>query len=172
MEKIIKTKKNEISINVENAVKKWNPIFEALEITDKKVVEFGSIYAEYYSMLTNERVSVGFGDMLNNLLPLNLKVISLLNLTNKNIEIKEGLKTQLVKTVMTKMQYDEICSGSGMEAAIKMEKDVVDLLANEINKQLKDKDTLYVQALINELSLVCDDNFNPVMIITSRFEVA
>jgi hypothetical protein len=52
-----------------------------------------------------------------------------------------------------------------------MEKVLLNELVVSINKKLEGKDNFYAFRIVDSLQMIVDDNFNPVMYMTSKFKV-
>lgn len=163
---------------IDNAkvIAKWAPIMDALKVTDEKLREFMSIYAEYY--MFEQKYSPGedhtgpFGAR-ENLLPVSLKILSILNLTGKTIEIKYGddVEEYTYGITMTNAEMDDIRSATGMDIVQKMEKRILDTIVNNINKQLETKNIIFIDKMIESLSLLASKDFPAKMYIKCSYKI-
>lgn len=91
-----------IKIDNKKALTKWSPILDVLSIEDKDLRLFTAVYAEYYQLRLNKASNGTFSDIEQNLLPLNLKIISKLNLSGKTYEFKENIDEVRMNVILSR----------------------------------------------------------------------
>lgn len=99
---------------LEKALHKWSPILDALKVTDEKKRKIMAEYAEVHSYMEAESLATFAGintlnvgqdkspDVGQNLSPVSLKILSQLNLENKNVIFKQGLPSLSFSTEVDK----------------------------------------------------------------------
>lgn len=142
-------------------IQKWSPILDVLNVTDVKKRRFMSVYAEHQSKSEpdllfgfSEKVDLSMsdgatqGDIAQNLLPMSMKILSLLNLEGKRIQIKENLPTRKFSidisnvTELDKKKFDEM----NLDFVRLVENKLMDILVENINEELKTKNNFYIQS--------------------------
>jgi hypothetical protein len=157
---------------------------------NNKLRTFMSVYAEHHSF--NENIAYGTfspspfvsatlnndltgripsGDIGQNLLPVSMKILSLLNLKDKNYEIRTGLDVKEISVKIKRETMNDIITATGMDIVQKLESYLIGALVETINKELETKDTIYIESMANALILVNDEDFNPIMKLRSRYEI-
>ena len=162
--------------SLEQMLKKWNPILEALKVTDDKIKKIIVEYAEYcqsdgyYKKIEN--------DIMQNLLPVSLKVLSQLNIKDKNVILKEddkfGFEDMPTKSFSISINKSELVSikeGIGFEGAEKMESVVIQELVDYINKELETKENLYISNLVQSISIISTDIYPPRITLISKIYI-
>ena len=138
-------------------IKKWWPVLESLGVpNDEKVRKIIADYAEYHLEIENKNKIV-YPELQNNLLPSSLKVLSKLNLLNKNVIIKENIPTIEISTKIR----DDRDNNKGIEI-------LIDELINELNRHLKTKNNLYITTVVNGISIIEETDTPPYLLLTSR----
>jgi hypothetical protein len=66
-----------ILVDKYKAIKKWKPIIESLKVTDERKIDLMAIYGEYKQIIQ--------GIATQNFLPMEMKILSKLNLENKGV---------------------------------------------------------------------------------------
>ena len=154
----------------EQILKKWSPVLDALKVTVKR--QFIAEYAEQQSTKENELLnsnpSVG---VLQNLLPISLKILSKLNLNSKNVSLKDGLPTISFSAELEKNELENIKAADGLELVQKLENKIVDNLVTYINKELETKDNLYINTVCQSISLIQSEDWTLIMRITSSIQI-
>jgi hypothetical protein len=76
-----------IAIDKYKAIKKWKPIIESLKVTDERKIELMSIYGEYKQIVVPTPMPAmrNQGIATQNFLPMEMKILSKLNLENKGV---------------------------------------------------------------------------------------
>jgi len=164
-----------IVIDKYKAIKKWKPVIESLKVTDERKIELLSIYGEYKGV-TQSASNLAQGSA--NLLPLEFKILSKLNLEGKGV-IMNGLNDDKIKFInphpMLKftLSYEEIDTdiklarknkinaingnflSSGMAFAHRLDHMSTDLIISDLNGRLKDGQILYIdQQIISDLTII------------------
>ena len=153
---------------------KWHPIIDALEVTDKKKRKIMAEYAEFHQQYQNENLIVSENeDIAQNLLPVSLKILSQLNLTEKNVILKQGLPTLSFDIDINMKQVSDMKDGGidGTQIVIQLEGILTKKLVEYINKELETKDNLYLTTVAQSISLISEENFTPKMYLTSRIHI-
>jgi len=183
-------------IDNKRALRKWAPILDALKIEGEDLRLFMAVYSEYFQLQDNMQYahfdnfgggmgpvpqtpiknSVWNADLVSylsedwvNLLPVNLKILSKLNLKGKKYEIKKKMPKIEFDCELTKEEYDDIVSATGLDIVQKLENHFIDMVVDEINKQLETKDTLHIECLVQNFIIKKDGK--PVLTLESKFEV-
>lgn len=152
---------------------KWTPILEALNVTDEKMRKFIPEYAEYYSKYSTELTTYIVepkNDISQNLLPLSLKVLSQLNLKDKNVQIKGSLPTLSFSIDVEESQILAI-KEAGIDSetiVIQLETMLRNLLVEHINKELETKNNLYITNIVQSISIMSSEGYKPRMYLHSR----
>ena len=117
----------------------------------------------------NEASNVIFGVIEQNLLPINLKIISKLNLSGKTYEFKDDVEEVRMSVNLTRAEVDDIKSATGMDIVQKLEKSIIDTFVTYINKKLERDHVLYVKAIVGSMSLISEKYHTPTMLLSGRF---
>ena len=155
---------------------KWAPILDVLEIKDENVRAFVALYAEHHhdNFLLEERPLLQDMDKKEqvNLLPVSLKLLSMLNLTGKNLLIKDRKDVEL-KRVNIKVDKMEVMEYSryGLDIIVRVESMLLNKLAEEINMELEGSKNFYVNHMVSDICLYQDEYINPVITMTSECKV-
>ena len=136
---------------------KWKPIINAYNVTDEKVKIFMSEYAEYY-----QKVVCINGVNSESSLPISLKILSKLNLKDKNIIIKDN------QPAIT-FDYNEPFTTT-IDIGIESEKYLIDQVSNYLNKELETKNNLYITVIIESISVISELD-KSIIRLTSRCSV-
>lgn len=150
----------------ERTVAKWAPIMDALKVVDKDMRRSLSIYAEYFSLNQNSDEIYSF-----NILPLNLKILSKLNLVGKKLEIKKGLEEHTYGLSISNKEMEDIKNAQGLDVIQVLENRIVDAITSHINKQLETKNMIYIDKAVQTFSLLKADDMPAKMYIKSNYEV-
>jgi hypothetical protein len=138
-------------------VKKWCTVLDDLRVSnDEKIRKIISDYAEYHSEIENIN-KIKYPELQNNLLSSSLKVLSKLNLVNKNVIIKEDIPTIELATKIR----DDVDNDNSIDMLIQ------DLI-NTLNKELETKDNLYITTVVNSVSIIEETDTPPYLLLTSR----
>jgi len=111
------------------------------------------------------------GDYVQNLLPMSMKILSKLNIRDKKYEIKVGLPVSVVKIKIKQEVFNGLKYGYGMDVVQKLETNIVDMLTDKINKELENKNNIYIESLANSLSFTMDNDSNFNFILSSKYEI-
>ena len=168
------------------SLKKWAPILDAMKVTDEKKREFMAQYAEYHSKSeVDMMISIKPDttpkiiqqhtviDTSYNLLPISLKVLTMINFDGKNVQLKDGLEVKTFRFAIDKDWVDEYKERTGLNWVQKVENILLNYLADTINNELKTKNNLYIQSMCHTMSLKnegTEDEPRPMMILYSRYE--
>jgi len=162
--------------SLEQMFKKWSPILDALKVTDDKIKKIMVEYAEY--CLSPEYYQKYENDIAQNLLPVSLKILSQLNIKDKNVVLKEdhkiGFEDMPTKSFSISINTDELISmkeSVGFGGAEKMESVVIQELVNYINKELETKENLYISNLVQSISIISTDIYSPRIILISKIYI-
>lgn len=148
----------------------WKPIIETLGI-DEKYHELAINFAQKLTDRMNENVNLESFGIENNLLPLNLKILSKLNL-DRDIEILSEPKQNNVEVddieftekIITENHKDL----TAKELVEKFENVLVDKLVDYINQT---DGKLYIYELVSSVSMISEKNWNPMCIFRSRISI-
>jgi len=154
--------------------RKWSPIMDALKVTDENIRKIMAEYAEFHQQHQNENLIVSAtDDIAQSLLPVSLKILSQLNLTEKNVILKEGLPTLSFDVDVNMKQVNDMKDGGidGTQIVIQLEGILTKKLVEYINKELETKDNLYITTVAQSISLISEEKFTPKMYITSRIHI-
>jgi hypothetical protein len=167
----------------ENVLRKWKPICEILNVTDEKLINFMCEYAEYHMLLENvaftttgpmgpikEISTPNMSDIFKNLLPISLKVLSKLNLKNKNVMILDNQPTMKFNYTLKSGDVD-VAEKINLEIIAMVEDILIQKLVDYLNKELETKDNLYITMLVNSVSLISEKTMLPTMILSTRCQV-
>ena len=148
---------------------KWHPIIDALEVTDKKKRKIMAEYAEFHQQYQNENLIVSENeDIAQNLLPVSLKILSQLNLTEKNVILKQGLPTLRFDVDIDRKQVEE--SHDGSQIVRQLEGILIGKLISYINKELETKTNLYLTAIAQAISFNYE-KLNEKLVLKSRIYI-
>lgn len=193
--------KNDIVIDKDKVLRKWGPVLDSLGIEEPHVRLFACLFADIYDMTVpwqNTQSTIGNGDV--SLLPANMKIISKLNLKNKEIysiydnqfirqkklnRILENeeitIDTEELKLKVEKSQIDNLegffdlrddkLNINGQELFQRLESVLVEQLIIKINKQLENGNILIVDKFAKSLSIIYDEDKNIYMILKSAYKI-
>lgn len=158
---------------------KWSPIMDALKVTDKKTRKIMAKYAEFHMKHDIENqihfVKNENDDITQNLLPVSMKILALLNIKDKNVILTEGLPTLSFDVEIDKEQIRVIKESDDSELSSTMvqqlERILVDKLVEYINKELETKDNLYLTTLAQSISIISSEEWKPRMYLHSRIRI-
>jgi hypothetical protein len=162
---------------------KWSPIMDALKVTDEKVRKIMAEYAEFHMKQEVESRQVESqlyilpdSDVAQNLLPVSMKILARLNLTDKNVILKHRLPSITFSESIDEQQIQAIKESNsgelGMQMVIQLENILIEKLASHINKELETKDNLYITLLAQSISIISEEgNWKPRMMIRSRIQI-
>lgn len=159
-------------------VEKWRPILDALNVTDENKRKFMAEYAEFHMKMDSFQDTVcernSQGDIGQNLLPLSLKILSMLNLENKNYQLKGGLPTKVFSEEIDPEWVVKYKGETGNDWVEKLEGILVDRLIESINRDLEIHDNFYVQSAANMITLKNEGTDDPksVMSLYSRYHIS
>lgn len=106
-----------------------------------------------------------------NTLPMSLKVLSKLNLEDKNFTIEEGMPNIMIKCSITYEQFQEM-GFFGIDLIDKIQNTLMNVLINRINEELETKNNLRVTSMVQEIKSVIDENtMMPTIVLMSRYRV-
>lgn len=171
---------------------KWSPIMDALKVTDEDKRKFMAEYAEFHQ--NNDNYNEEFTDIVQNLLPISMKILSQLNLTGKNVVLKEDGLTPIefsveidrneveriketIETIPFPFEFDEIGDKKMKEMreygviVQKLENVLQDKLVKYINDELEIKNNLLITKLAQSIRLISTEELSPRMYITSRIYI-
>lgn len=172
---------------ISQAVRKWEPIIEALGSFDQEKTNFLAVYAENhsrYDMLksfSNERTisqtKSGINPELDsNLLPVSLKILSQIDpienvvMTNEKRRLKKySFKHKINRSEVTPIiengqlkhiQFAEL----GLEAIQHIESQFIEFITNYLN-EVAQENTIYIgEAFLISLSIIEETDFNPSIV--------
>jgi hypothetical protein len=154
-------------LNIENCVKKWSPICDALKIFDERKKKIIAEYAEKHQ-LKEKKYSIRSEE---NLLPVSLKILAALNLDNIKVEFTNIEETIDIYHTITPEESLMIKESNGMDIIQKIEGILLDELITKINSELKEGNTLMLDMLVYNFSLISEKNFPPLMTIRSKYKI-
>ena len=152
---------------------------DALKVTDEKTRKIMAEYAEFHMKHEIENqihiVPNPDEDIAQNLLPVSLKILALLNIKDKNVILKEGLSTLSFDVEVDREQIRAIKEANDKELnsgmVQQLERILVDKLIEYINKELETKNNLYITTIAQSISLIQSEEWKPRMYITSRIHL-
>lgn len=149
---------------------------DALKVTDEKVRKIMAEYAEFHLKHEIENLIVtklGEDDIAQNLLPVSLKILSQLNIKDKNVILKEGLPTLSFDVEVDSAQITAIKESSLDSSTIvqQLERILVDKLVDYINKELETKNNLYLTTIAQSISIISTEEWTPRMYLHSRIHI-
>lgn len=149
---------------MEEIIKKWKPILKELKISEKNYVFF-STYAE--TLINN------LSDIENeqNLLPVNLRVLSQLDFDNidiklSNLEDLEKIEDLEIKETIDRSILLNIDAASGL----KIVQDTENILLDKLIALLNTKKEIFIYKLVNSIGIRNIDENTTEMFITSRIK--
>ena len=163
----------EIKIDNNKAIIKWKPILDALKIEDEKLRFFCAVYFEYFQIIHPADPSKMCGmagriapiiletkrftlnekfDLCHELLPINFKLLSKLNLKDKHCEIRNGLSEKTISIPISNEIYHDIEKYPQMEALMYME-NIILQLADDINLELEKNNNFLIDSLIDSVMI-------------------
>lgn len=98
------------------------------------------------------------------LLPLELKILSKLNLDNKNII----LTNENTETLMIPITINEDLRYVGVDYAAQIEIMVMEILVRKINEKLETSNTFYINHMVSNVSIISDGTFLPKIVYKSK----
>jgi hypothetical protein len=157
--------------------RKWSPIMDALKVTDPKMRLFMSIYAESFQLKDYISYNIcgningmgpvfpitlpppkifEFGEQIDiHLLPINMKILSRLNLVDKFYELKNSSldsKKEIIIPI-TELEFQDIKFANGLDVLQKLENKIVDTLVNRINDELETKNNFTVWSVFQSIAI-------------------
>lgn len=136
----------EFRIDKTKAYQKWRPVLDNLGIKCKEIGMFGAEYAELLNIKEQPNT-------LNSLLPVNLTVLSKLNLQYRNYEFKDDD----IEEINFEFNFtdDEIKSDlSGLDKVRIMENKIIESIVQNINSELEKYDTIIINRLITDMKII------------------
>jgi len=115
-----------------------------------------------------------YADIGQNLLPVSLKALSMIKLEGKNVQLKANLPTKSFSFLLDNDWIIEYKSRTGNSWIQKVEGILINYLTDSINKELETHDNLYIDSMVNMISLRNDGTIEtpkPVMYLYSRYHV-
>jgi hypothetical protein len=143
---------------------------------------FGAVYAEFHgtsdlSPYYNPQPGLIYpgnfpnpGDIAQNLLPVSMKVLSQLNLRGKNYELRSNLPFHEISIKIKRQDMDDF-KIAGMDIIQKVESVIIQMLIDKINKELEDRETIYIESLAYSMSLIASEDLNPIFMLKSKYEI-
>ena len=170
-----------MEIDIEKALKKWNPILDALQVTDEKHREYMAEYAERhqnfeynfenYTPIRGIETVGGNGNVAQNLLPVALKIFSKLNLEGKKVEFAELVDVVFLSKTLERNTIEEIKASDGYAMVQELEKGLIDDLVIKINEELKEGNTIIIDLLAQSISLISEASWSPRMYVNSKYKI-
>jgi len=174
-------------IDPTKTTQKWKPILEKVNVPEN-LIQTVAMYCESHSLIEAANVHYmpipGIFDTgssqqdhtNNTLLPESLRILSKLNLTDKNVQITSSptfhyidanntFRTGSVGSVEVSMDYVENIQSEEIKHQL------MDEMAATINKQLEDYNSIVLYLLVTRISSVSEKNGTPKIILTSRFSL-
>ena len=126
-------------------------------------------YEYFHQQYQNENLIVSENeDIAQNLLPVSLKILSQLNLTEKNVILKQGLPTLRFDVDIDRKQVEE--SHDGSQIVRQLEGILIGKLISYINKELETKNNLYLTAIAQAISFNYE-KLNEKLVLKSRIYI-
>lgn len=151
----MKINENIVQFDEQKILKKWTIIAETLKIK-QELYNIFSIYCEYFNIKYSN----------SNYLPINMKLFSLLNLNNKKFIIDENVNDKFIvkfkPSILDSFNNDD-------DEIYFIEDNLIKKLANEINLNLKNYNTIIINSFIYEFNLHNDMFDNSEMISLIKF---
>jgi hypothetical protein len=144
MKEILEKIEELFKIDKMKAYQKWLPILDSLGITNKEIGMFGAEYAE---TLSNKNQL---------LVPINLTVLSKLNIKYRNYELTEDNINEIeFKFNFTEEEFDFFNTNnlSGMDKVRLMENEIINSIVKKINSELDHYDTIIINQLITSMQI-------------------
>ncbi len=178
-----------VRIDAEKALSKWEPIINALNVSDPDIKRIMADYAEH-----DGTIEIGdrtLEQKLYSLLPVSLKVLSQLNLKNKKVVLVDSTywmnknRTDLIDKMLDEVdpmnehkKQIKINIDSDLLVTIGTEKTIdhcesalMNQLIVMINKELENGTTLYLTKMISSIDIE-PNSFGPnKMVMTSYYNV-
>ena len=154
-------------------LKKWSPISDALKVTDKKIKQIICDYAEYHQFqinLNEFKEKMGFIKKLDSyemqdLVPSSCKILSQLNLKDKNIILKEDISPTEFNIPLTNKEYNFL-KNKKITEEFYFVNNLMKKIVDYINKELETKNNLYITILVDSLTIE-----STKFILTSRIHI-
>lgn len=154
-------------------LKKWSPISDALKVTDEKIKQIICDYAEYHQFqinLNEFKEKMGFIKKLDSyemqdLVPISCKILSQLNLKDKNIILKEDISPTEFNIPLTNKEY-KFLKNKKITEEFYFVNNLMKKIVDYINKELETKNNLYITILVDSLTIE-----STKFILTSRIHI-
>lgn len=147
---------------------KWETILDILEVKDNNVRKFLAEYAEGHMQIELQYNTVLGYDTDKATLPTSLKILSSLNLKDKNLIIDETLETP----IQFHYHIGEFYDLSDLMQEESIENGVRHMLIQHLNKELETKDTFRIgKRLISSIMVIKEDKNQPKVIFFVNFKV-
>lgn len=154
-------------IDTEKVVSKWKPIMEAMKIEDNTMKIFLSAYSEIFALNDTKKKSF-LSDVFSNLLPINLRILSKLNLENKTVILSEN--SEYIKDYGFPFTLKKEDLVLGIDVVSQIEHEAIEEISNMINLKIKDFEKLYINEIVSEIKV--EDNTDYAKVIYfSRFGI-
>jgi hypothetical protein len=137
-------------MNREKNVSKWRPVITAIDNTQSQYkTELACLYAEHHNQV--DSITSGISDInASNLLPTSLKVFLKLNIDDVYVDFIEKDFDSYSVSIDVDKEIINIVNKSHM---MKLENELIDLLVDEINKQLKTVRKIQINRLCVNITL-------------------
>ena len=164
----------EIKIDNNKVIIKWKPILDALKIEDEELRFFCAVYFEYFQIihpadpnkmcgmagriapiiLETKRFTLNEKfDLCHELLPINFKLLSILNLKDKHCEIRNGLPKKTISIPISNQTYHDIEKSPQMDALMFMELIILKIFGDKINSELEKNNNFLIDSLIDSVMI-------------------
>jgi hypothetical protein len=145
-----------VVIDEYRALTKWETILEAAHI-EEKYQKMISVYCEFFNLKYPD----------NNLLPVNIRLFSLLKLNDIEINFDENIANDL-SISLKNIEYFHY--KNGINCIQYYEDNLINKLADKINATLSNKKTITINKLINNISIDFENN-NTELKISSLIKI-
>ena len=146
----------------ERIIKTWTPILETLKVSEKNYDFFATYAEKFKEILTTE-------DNEQNLLPVNMKVLSLLDFDNIDITLSE---TPHVDVFEIKETIDKnVLPNTDGAFELKIIQDTESSLLNQLVTLLNSKKEISIYKLVNSIGIRNIDENIIEMFLTSRIKM-
>lgn len=112
-----------------------------------------------------ERIGIG----IQNLLPVGLKILSKLNISDKNVVLTNDLDRTETITSSIRISSDRIENMGfiGMDYVTYIEGIAMEMIIKTINEKLETSNTFYINHMVSSISIISEGTFNPTIVYKS-----
>jgi len=143
-------------MTTEKIYEKWKPIINIIgEEKSFKEKNFMTEYAEHHSQYIDAMANIEDGDLL----PISLKILSQLNLEDKETYIitpsvsGDDFETLSTSILIDEIQYKDVREKTGLDIIENLESVLIEENVKILNEILKNKDNFGVHLMVSELKI-------------------